>query len=93
MKSYFLEGTGDIADVRGALSALLPGQADPWLLHAALDDVLAYLDVTANETGAWSIQADVSGRHYDCDNMVLNVLRKLQRQLGGLVRDDDGNDR
>jgi hypothetical protein len=91
LKSYFLEGMGEVGQVRSELSNLLPDQADPWLLYAAEGDAVAYFNIIADEPGAFHIQADLSGRHYNRDDAALNVLRELQRRLGGVVRNDDGN--
>jgi hypothetical protein len=92
MKSYFLEDLGDPARVRGELSKLLPIQVDPWLLLASDDDALAYFNVLTREPGVSHVQADISGRHFDRDEAVLEVLRELQKRLGGVVRDDDDNE-
>jgi len=91
MKSYYLEGLGDPSLVRGELAKLLPGQIDPWLLLASDEDVLAYFNVIAEADGS-HIEADISGRHYNRDQAVLEVLRGLQKELGGVVRDDDDNE-
>lgn len=92
MKSYFLEEvTEGLARVRGELSKLLPVQTDPWVLFAANADPVAYFDVTTNDPGTCNVQADVSGRHFNEDTAVLEVLRELQKRLGGIIRDDNGN--
>ena len=92
MKSYFLEEvTGDLARVRRELSKLLPVQTDPWVLFAANADPMAYFDLTSERPGTFDIQADVSSRHLNEDTAVLEVLRELQKRLGGIVRDDNGN--
>ncbi|MGR8959980.1 hypothetical protein [Rhizobium leguminosarum] len=91
MKSYFLEGLRDVAIVRSELSRLLPNGVDPWLLIAADPYPLAYFTVIASEEDAPSIQADLSGRHYDQDGAVLEILRELQKRVGGVVRDDNDN--
>ena len=88
MKSYFLEGLIDEQSVRCALSKVLPGQVDPWLLNSQAGDPIAYFYVATDEDAAPCIQADVSGRHFDKDSSVLNVLNELQRQLGGTIGDD-----
>jgi hypothetical protein len=31
----------------------------------------------------------MSGRHYNKDKVVVDALRKLQTELGGIIRDDD----
>jgi hypothetical protein len=91
MKSYFLEELGDPVRVRGELSNLLPDQVDPWVLLASDDDALAYFNVITKEAGVSHVQADISGRH-NRDEAVLEVLRELQKRLGGVLRDDDDNE-
>jgi hypothetical protein len=91
MKSWFLEELCDPARVRGELSNLLPNQVDPWVLLASDDDALAYFNVITTEAGVSHVQADISGRYYNRDKAVLEVLRELQKRLGGVVRDDDDN--
>lgn len=96
MKSYFLEAIHDAAAARQALSELLPAQAEPWILMTAdQDDAVAYLDVQEEGQdeleGPFVIQADVSGRHYNKDENVIDILRLLQKRLGGVIRDDFGN--
>jgi hypothetical protein len=88
LKSYFLEGLIDEPSARCALSKVLPGQVDPWLLNSEAGDPIAYFNVDKNEDGISCIQADVSGRHFDEGDRVLSVLHKLQCQLGGTVTDD-----
>lgn len=92
MKSYFLEGLGDVVLVRNELSNILPNWVDPWLLKTTDADPVAYFTVVANEADVVSIQADLSGRHYDEDGAVLTILRELQKRLGGIVRDDNDNE-
>jgi hypothetical protein len=92
MKSYCLEELGDPVRVRGELSNLLPSQVDPWVLLAADDDALAYFNVITKKAGASHVQVDISGRHYNRDEAVLEVLRELQKRLGGVLRDDDDNE-
>jgi hypothetical protein len=66
LKSYFLEELPDEQQARRSLSALLPGQTEPWLLMAAEDDPLAHFNITILEDdGGLAIQADISGRHYE----------------------------
>lgn len=89
MKSYFLERLSDPHSARAELSRTFPGQADPWLLTTGDGDPIAYLNVDEDEHGTYWIKADVSGRHFDQDEAVLNVLRAFQSKLGGIVADDD----
>ena len=88
LKSYFLEGLIDEQSARCALSKVLPGQVDPWLLNSEAGDPIAYFSVEKNEDGIFCIQADVSGRHFDQDDRASSVLHKLQCRFGGTVTDD-----
>jgi hypothetical protein len=91
LKSYFLEGLDNEDEARRVLSALLPGQADPWLLLSPDGDPIAYLNIASVcSPKRVSIEADVSGRHYN-SKVILSVLTKLRDQLGGEIRDDDDN--
>jgi hypothetical protein len=47
--------------------------------------------VITKEASFSYIQVDISGRSYNRDEAVLEVLRELQKRLGGVVRDDDDN--
>ena len=73
-----------------ALSSLLPGQANPWLVLTPEGDPIAYLNVQRMDGGSdhWEIQADMSGRHFHCDSEVLQVLSTLQSRIGGEVGHD-----
>ena len=88
MKSYFLEGLIDGHSAQRELSKVLPGQADPWLLNSQAGDPIAYFYIEKDEDGIACVHADISGRHFDEDAPVLEVLHKLQRQLGGTITDD-----
>jgi hypothetical protein len=88
VKSYFLEGLIDEQSARIELSKALPNQVEPWLLNSQSGDPIAYFYIADDKDGVRCIQADVSGRHSDHDSAVLDLLRELQRQLGGTVRDD-----
>ncbi len=95
MKSYFLEGLPDRSAAESALCALLPGQTDPWLLLAGPGDPVAYFHWRSSSDeeellGPFLVQADVSGRHYDRDDAVLRVLRSIRSEVGGAIRNDDG---
>ena len=72
------------------LSILLPGQKNPWLiLHQ--DDVCAYVNVILDQGLELSVPAvtvDLSGRHYEKDELILKFLRKLQNIVGGIISDD-----
>ncbi|MBX9400822.1 hypothetical protein K4L06_05815 [Lysobacter sp. BMK333-48F3] len=87
MKSYFLEGVRGRAETEAALSELLPGQTDPWILWHVPGDPIAYLSI-GEERNALYVQADISGRHCRQDDTVVDVLRELQRRVGGIVGRD-----
>lgn len=89
MKSYFLEGLSDSNSARKELCIRLPNSAGPWLLPDSQGDVIAYFEIAESETGGVAIQADMSGRHFNRDVEVIDVLRHLQRQLGGTITDDN----
>ena len=76
---------------RTALSISLPHWTDPWLLKDDTGDVIAFLSVERDKDDGISIQADVSGRHYDASEKVVGLLRHLQTTLGGQITDDDEN--
>ena len=90
MKSYFLEGVKSIAAAASALRTELPGQEDPWLLTTTDGDVIAYFHVDAALDGEPNLHivANVSGRHYGQDAIVVAVLDRLRLQIGGVVTDD-----
>ncbi|TSD83036.1 hypothetical protein FFK22_039855 [Mycobacterium sp. KBS0706] len=88
---YFLEQLASENESRKALSELLPGQTDPWILWCGEDDVLAFFDFNAFSEHPVCICARVSGRHYGEDEPVLAVLRQLQQRIGGVIEDDYGN--
>ena len=41
-----------------------------------------------SDTSARTIQADVSGRHYDKDTEIVSVLEKLRQKIGGEITND-----
>jgi hypothetical protein len=92
MKTYFLEDIASHEDVPEALSQVLPGQQKPCLLLDLRGDAIAYFNAQPSEsdTNKIEVSADVSGRHYNKDRVVLDTLRKLQIALGGIIRDDNG---
>jgi hypothetical protein len=91
MKSYFLEDTASHQDVHDALCQILPGQQKPWLLLDLRRDVIAYFHIEPSELDPNKIDvtADMSGRHYDKDKLVIEALRRLQTELGGVIRDNE----
>jgi hypothetical protein len=88
VKSYFLTGISRPQEARHALSRLLPGQTDPWLLLSTPDDPIAYFNIAS----AREIQVDVSGRHYNEDAAVLAILKQLKQEIGGTIEDDLGDE-
>ncbi|MEB2847060.1 hypothetical protein GAO09_15925 [Rhizobiales bacterium RZME27] len=96
MKSYYLEDLDDDVAARAALTEMLPRQSKPWVLfNAAGDDAIACFNVDGGSefdltTGPFVISADISGRHYHEDAVVLDLLRRLRQKLGGTIRNDDG---
>jgi hypothetical protein len=90
MKSFFLAPivSRDAAII--ALSTLLPGQAETWLLKDDAGDVIAYFSLVECDTttGVRTIQADVSGRHYNRDADVISILQKFKAELGGEIAND-----
>lgn len=89
LKSYFLEELTDEQKARDRLSATLPAQSAPWVLLDCDGDAVAYFNITMLEDDrGLAIQADVSGRHFEKDAEVLTMLRSLQAELGGIIRDD-----
>jgi len=80
MKSYFLEPISSREAGVSALSKILPGQENPWILWAPQGEAIAYLNVyygDEEKPNKCFIQADVSGRHFDRDEDVLSLLRSL----------------
>jgi hypothetical protein len=88
MKSYFLEPILSREAGASALSKLLMGQQEPWVLWASKGDAIAYFNVSyrnEDNPNVWYIQADVSGRHHDRDEDVLSVLSTLKETIGGEI--------
>jgi hypothetical protein len=90
MKSHLLLGIESAAIAKEALRTLLPGQEEPWLLCSSVGDPIVYFNVGTQLDGEAivHVQADVSGRHYNDDAAVLQVLKQLQSSVGGFVADD-----
>jgi hypothetical protein len=84
MKSYFLQSINSPSGAEEALNLLLPGQREPWLLKDTAGDTMAYINVEYfDEIGAFAVEVDISGRHYNCDAEVIALLEKLKAQVGG----------
>lgn len=90
MKSYFLAPVASSSKATEALSAVLPGQTGIWLLTDPTGDAVAYFSLVERDdtTKLRTIQADISGRHYNEDAAVLAVLNQLQARLGGAITND-----
>jgi hypothetical protein len=90
MKSLFLDHVSSVAAAEAALNNELPGQSDPWVIFHGPDDAIAYLTVgVVLEDGPnLHIQADISGRHYDKEKVVIDLLRRLQQRVGGSISSD-----
>jgi hypothetical protein len=88
MKSYFLAPVSSLPAARQALDAELSGQRNPWLLKSETGDPIAYFNVAdEHEYGRENhVCADISGRHYDEDEAVLCVLKKVQERIGGVIK-------
>ena len=93
MKSFFLEAVQDRMVAEEALSAILPGQTNPWIItEEGETKPIAYASLLINPgeglVGPIVLQFDLSGRHYRKIGLVLEVLTELQRKLGGWIRND-----
>jgi hypothetical protein len=90
MKTHSLDRVSSAEGAKAALESLLPGQSLPWLLRAADGDVIAYFNVVDGDIGLVgpAIKADISGRHYDKDQVVLAALTALQHLVGGVIVSD-----
>lgn len=90
VKSHFLEGILNVAVAEAALNEELPGQTQPWLLRAPDGDVMAYIRIETHLDGVANthICAEVSGRHYDQDGIVVALLCRMQSRVGGALQSD-----
>ncbi|WP_026600106.1 hypothetical protein [Methylosinus sp. sav-2] len=100
MKSYILYGVSNATDASTELDRYLDRSGDgTWTLLHEGGDAIAYFSVgPGNKESELSdeppkrgsnVQADISGRHFYDDAIVLSVLRKVQDVVGGVIRDDD----
>jgi hypothetical protein len=91
MKTYFLEDIASREAVAAALTQALPGQQQPWLLKDLRGDVIAYFNIESEGLNLErvTVAADLSGRHYDEGTSVVQVLIRIQKEIGGNVRGDD----
>jgi hypothetical protein len=90
MRSFFLIGLESVVIAKEALRAQLPGQEEPWLLCASSGEPIAYFNVGTllDDKQSIHIQADISGRHYTNDAVVVETLRALQASIGGVITND-----
>jgi len=91
MKSYFLAPIASPSAALAALSSVLPIEGETWLLKDKAGDVMAYFSLVEADstTRARTIQADISGRHYNRDADVVSVLEALRQKIGGEITNDD----
>lgn len=91
MKSYFLQHLSSLAAAEAALTEHLPLQREPWIVLDPSGDAIAYLNLGASLQGRPNlhIQADISGRHYEKDALIVALLRRIQERTGGLLGGDD----
>jgi hypothetical protein len=90
VKSYFLDHVSSIVAAETALRIELPGQEHPWLLRNSNGEVVAYLYVASELDGENNVhvQADISGKQYNEDTKVIELLQRLQKHVGGSISDD-----
>jgi len=100
MKSYLLYGVVGTSEAALELDRHLPRSAgEGWVMLHSSGDRVAYFAVRPDnlerdlpadhrERGP-NVQADISGRHFHDDASVIELLRKIQRAVGGVIRDDD----
>jgi hypothetical protein len=86
VKTYCLSPISSRSLAAEMLSALLPGQHEPWLLRDGSGDTMAYFNIDdVDQPGVLTVSADISGRHYNCDAEVVSVLESLRARVGGDV--------
>jgi hypothetical protein len=86
VKTYCLSPIQSPTAAAVKLDQLLPGQSKPWLLKDSTGDVMAYFEINdVDMPGVFTISADISGRHYNCDAEVVAFLRRLSAELGGEI--------
>lgn len=91
MKSYFLQNIRDKTSAEIVLRNILPGQEKPWVLLDNTRDPIAYFNVEETLDGETNVnvQADISGRHYNEDAAVIEILKKVQVMAGGELTTDE----
>jgi hypothetical protein len=90
VKSYFLQNIRDTNGRIDALSLILPGQSNPWVLHQEVGDPVAYFNIVDNdgEVTYPAISADMCGHHYNSDAQVIKALSAIQEIVGGDIVND-----
>jgi hypothetical protein len=88
MKSLFLTDLQRPELLRSALSSVLPGQKDPWLLASTAGDPIAYFNIETEKEDP-HVQADISGRHHDEEESVIAALSKIGRIVGGRIQNEE----
>jgi hypothetical protein len=98
MKSYILYNVSSAADASTELDRHLSRSGDgTWVLLDEGGDAIAYFIVGSGDRELPDappervsiIQADISGRHFYDDAIVLSALKEVQDVVGGVIRDDD----
>ena len=89
MKSYVLKEISSLEEARTLLGTILPGHENPWLLTDNSGDPVAYFNLSQTDVDVRgpAVIADISGRHYNEDEKVVGVLRRLQGVVGGTIAD------
>ncbi len=90
MKTQVLERVSSVGEAKAALDALMPSQSETWVLRASDGDAIAYFNVVASDVDVVgpANTADISGRHCDEDQRVIDILVMLQLKVGGIVKRD-----
>jgi hypothetical protein len=90
VKSYILEHVSSVVAAETALRIELPGQEHPWILHSSKGEVVAYMYVETELDGENNlhVQADISGKQYNEDATIIELLQRLQKHVGGFISDD-----
>jgi len=88
MKSIFLTNLRRPEILKSAISSILPGQKEPWILASTAGDPIAYFHIEKEDTKP-SIQADISGRHYEKEKIVIDTLIEIAGLVGGTIKNEN----
>ncbi len=90
MKTYSLHRIVDFSKLTAVLNELLPGQHNPWVLMHAENDPIAYFNVVDHDIDIVgpAVMADISGRHFESDKQVIDILIAIQDKVGGEITSD-----